>query len=367
MDVKKIILCLLVFSLFISTNSQESSKTLEIKGTETLTWIDFDYTTNSAFLKVTDANHPSQNFALYFENDIPRSVDYIRVDLKVLTSNVPTPILHFSSIDENCLDGRQQIAKNPNSDTATLWLKVEEFQDGDLYISVECLTDATTDYSLTFTGTSQIEMGSSFIYSYLVGSGNKDMTFFADFSSEDIDAVSFYAVGSKSVTINVDGVEKATKFSLGSALTIKPEEINSSQYSITVSAAEGDYVFVGINNIKDSKNEGELLIPNGPEVSGFLKRGVLEDQCFEMASLEELYKNKNIYINGRIYNKVAEVYLRDSNFKIVDDSEKLVSDGFYNENIPTNGKKLSICIRFPEETYESLKNIPFSFSVVEPT
>ena len=173
-------------------------------------------------------------------------------------------------------------------------------------------------------------MGPSFTYSYLVGQGNKDMSFFADLSTEEVDAVTFYAFGSKSVSITVDGVEKASKFSLGSAITIKPKEINSSQYSIQVSASEGDYIFVGINNVKDSKSKEEILIPNGPEVSGFLKKDILKDQCFEMPSLENQYKNKNIYINGRIYNKIGEVYLRDSNFKVIDDKITLVKDGYYN-------------------------------------
>ena len=324
--------------------------------------ISFDDSTYENIYKVTKA-YQKQQFRLDFDNGIPRKIAYVRVDLKV-DNNVLTPLLHFSSTDDNCQDGRQQFAKEVNSDTVTLWLKVEEFEDGDLFIVVDCLTeDFKTDYTLTFTATTEIQMNANFVYSYLVGSGNKDMNFVANLSDTS-EVVTFYAVGSKSVTINVDEVSNSEKFNMGSAITVKKESISSGQYAIRVTANEGDYVTVGVNNVNSAKTESDLLKPNGLEVSGFLVKSVLEDQCFEMGL--DLYKGKTLYINGRFYNRIGEVYLRDTNFNEVSNSDELVTDGFYTKVISASDAKY-LCVRFPEEQYTNLINIPFTFYITEPT
>ena len=132
----KLILCLLFFFLSISSNSCEY---LTDEETTSFTWIQYDYNTHTVSYSVTNAIK-RQNFRLDFDNDIPRSINYVKVELKA-DNDIPTPILQFSSTDDNCHDGREQMAKDPNSNLVILWLKVEEFQDGDLFVLVECLTD----------------------------------------------------------------------------------------------------------------------------------------------------------------------------------------------------------------------------------
>ena len=354
---------LILSSLFLLLTSVISA--LTIKGTTQITGLDYDTSSGKASVSVSEA-YENQNFRLDFDSGIPRSINYILVDVNA-DSEMPTPILHFSSTEDTCSIERQQISKNPNSNTTSLWLKVEEFEDGDLFINVQCLTKNRCDYTLTFTGKEQIEMGPNFSYSYLVGSGTEDMIFSADYNEETPDAITFYAVGSSSVSISVDGGDKASKWSFGSAVTMKPKEENSSQYSFRVTASEGDYITVGLSNVKDAKTGGNVLQPNGNEVSGYLLRDTLNDQCFEMLDLEDRYRSKKIYITGRFYNRIAEVYLRDSSFKEIDEYTTLVTDGYYTLALPTGGIRNSICVRFPKESYTNLKNIPFSFYVTEPT
>ena len=348
------LLLLLFTSLIISTNTA-------VQG------VDYDFTTNTGTVTATLADDLSQ-YRLDFSKEIPRGLSYFHVELKV-TNDQPTPIIYFSSTDDTCTDSRQQMAKSPNKDTVELWLKTEEFYDGDLFILVECLTGAgKTSYTLTFTGTSQIDMDENFKYSYLVGSGNKVMTFYANANETDYDVVTFYAVGSKSVTVSVDGAGKSYKWNQGSAITMKKSEISvSGQYAITVTASEGDYVTVGLNNIKDAKTEGSLLNPNEDEVSGYLLKNTYEDQCLEIGYLNTIYKTQTLYVTGRFYNRIAEVYLRDNSFKELDGSSVLITDGYYTKAIKSTGKSQYVCVRFPDEKYDSLTNIPFTFSVVEPT
>ena len=355
---------LFLFSYFIISTT---SIKLSADGSDKLTGLDYDYNSHSTSIDINKA-YQLQNFRLDFEKGIPRTISYIRVEVKVTDGN-KTPILHFSSTDDNCADGRQQIAKNPNNDTSTLWLKVEEFENDDLFVLVECLTnDKVTSYTLIFTGVSQINPGANFVYSYLVGSGNKAMTFNADFSTETPDTVTLYAVGSKTVSMNVDGADKAYKFSMGSAITMKPSQVNEDgTYSISVSASEGDYITVGVSNVLSAKTEGNLLRPNGEEVSGLLIKDVLADQCFQMDDLSTLYKTQSLYITGRFYNRIANVYLRDSSFKEIDGTSVIITAGYYTKLLVSSGKANSVCVRFPEEQYDDLKYIPFTFSVVEPT
>ena len=346
------LLLLLFTSFIISSNSA-------VQG------VDFDYTSNTAFKNVELADTTSQ-FRLDFEKGIPRNVNYMKVEVTV-TNGQPAPLLYFSSTDDTCAYERQQISKSPNEDSVFLWLKTEEFEEGDLFVVVECLTAGKTSYTLTFTGASQIDMDQNFRYSYLIGTTNKVMTFYADVSEESPEAVTFYAVGSKSVTISVDGAGKSYKWSLGNAITMNPTEISGEKYSITVTGSEGDYVTVGINNVLQVKTEGNLLRPNENDVSGYLLKDVLNDQCFEIADMETIYKTQDLYVTGRIYNRIANVYLRDNSFKEIDGSSVLVTDGYYTKVLTSTGKRVSICVRFPDENYDTLKNIPFTFSVVEPT
>ena len=340
---------LLLSSLFFSVKSVEG--------------IDYSKTGETSVTKTNVQD--TQQFRLDFEQagGIPRGLGYIHVEL-TKTSGDKTPILYFASQDDNCKEGRQQFAKSPNSDYVDLWVKIEEFDpDGDLFICVENLQ--TTSYKLQFTGTDLIDVTENFSYSYLVGSGNKNMVFSPTVVAES-DAVTFYAVGSKTVTLSVDGAGKAYSFGLGSAITMKPiTEINSSVYSISVSASEGDYVTVGLVNVKDTKSEGGLLQPNGGEISGYLLKDYLEDQCFEITGMNDLYKTQTLYITGRLYDHIGSVYIRDSSFG--ETEETLVTDGYYTKVLKSSGKINYLCVRFPKENYESLKNIPFTFSVVEPT
>ena len=357
-----LLFCLIQLS-FSYSKIRKLSTTHE--GTDQLTGIDYDTSTNTVSYSVIKA-YQKQNFRLDFPNSqIPRSIDYIRVDLKA-DNNIPTPLLHFSSTDNNCADPRQQIVKSPNSDTATLWVKVNEFEQDDLFVLVELVTDDESEYTLTFTGTQQIEMGPNFVYSYLVGSGNKAMDFVAERSNSS-EFVTIYAVGSKSVSFTVDGVSGITKFNLGAAVTFKSEEVNVDKFTISVKANEGDYITVGVSNVLDAKTEENLLEPNGLEVSGFLVKDKLEDQCFEMSSLEEKYKSKYIYITGRFYNHVGEIYLRDSSFKEMEKTIANTTDGFYVTIFSTSGKKNSLCVRSPKSSYTSLKVLPFTLYVTEPT
>ena len=359
---KPTFLLLLLLTFFV-----QSTLSLTLKGTTGITAVDYPSSGNTVTSKMTGA-YEKQRFRLDFPNtEVPRGVNYVRVDLKKET-DIPMPILHFSSTDDNCESGRQQIVKNPNNDTISMYLKTEEFMDGDLFVVVELVkTDGQSDYSLTFTGSEQLDIESNFVYSYLVGTGNKRMEVSADVSQNQPDAVTIYAFGSKSMSLVVDGVSGVTKFENGAAVTFTPQNENSALYSFSINANEGEYVTFGISNVKDGKTEKSLLEPNGNEVCGLLVKEVLEDQCFEMSTLEELYKNKKIYITGRFYSKFAQVYYRDSSFKEIEDSAKNVTDGFFTGTLSTSGKKNSICVRFIPNAYSSVKNIPFSLYVTEPT
>ena len=354
-----------ILIFFFFTTLTQYALSFTVQGTDEITPVDYDQSAGFVSVSVTQAN-AKQKFRLDFPNgEAPRGVNFVRVTLKKDTADIPMPILHFSSTDDNCADGRQQIAKDPNSDTVTMLLKTEEFSKDDLFVLVELLSTDKSDYTLTFTGSATLDLSANFVYSYLVGTGNREVQLSAELSENEVDAVTIYAVGSKSISLTVDGISGITKFSLGSAVTFKPT--NSGLYSITVKADEGDYITIGVNNVANAKSEGDLLKPNGNEVSGFLLKDVLEDQCFEMSILETAYKNKNLYITGRFYNRIAQVYYRDSSFKEIADTSKNVTDGYFTSTLTTSGNKNSICVRFIPDAYTAIKNIPFTLYVTETT
>ncbi len=117
-----------------------------LQGTDQLTSIDYNHDTDSAKKTVTNS-YKRQNFRLDFSKKMPK---FIKLEVKNTKSGSLNPLVYFSSTDENCNEGREQMVKSVYGDTVTLWLKQDEFSGGDLYILVECVEDSC-NYDLSFT------------------------------------------------------------------------------------------------------------------------------------------------------------------------------------------------------------------------
>ena len=133
-------------------------------------WVYYDY--DKPYTEVThESGEKKMSYALEFGEgkNIPY---YIKVEV-ISTDKNPAPLLCFSSNDENCLE-REQLVKNPNNETALMWIKREQFEkdEQELYAVVEC-ADQGCKYKIRFTGDQSASFEPNFVYSYLVGTNNK--------------------------------------------------------------------------------------------------------------------------------------------------------------------------------------------------
>ena len=281
-------------------------------------WLYYNFNSNTCSTK----GIKSQNFGVDFENgDITKIPFYFKIEVTSEDDN-PAPLLCFSTTDQNCRE-RNQLAKNADGKTALIWLKREEFNknDDEFYIYVRCPKD-TCSYSLTVTGDQYPAFGPNFVYSYLVNSYNREMRF--EIVGKETNVYMTVALeGSSKATLSIDDVyREGATFRNGKVLSFFIENIRegSNMASITVKGADPDeYITLSVHLVNNTvQYEGlgpeNYLVPNGPEVTGYLEREVMNEECFPIDLSNSKYSSMTkLYITGRIHTKYAWFFLEDEN------------------------------------------------------
>jgi len=179
--------------------------------------------------------------------------------------------------------------------------------------------------------------------------------------SQDSNAqyITFYATGGKEVSIKLENCEdcQPSNFTDGEAITLAINQIKA-PYILKVFAEDGDYISVGakiINNDGTSK-ENTLSSETG-QISGFLKKGLLEKECYTLPEDKDIY-----YITGTLYNYFAIVGLTDDTLEIKD-TDINYSDGGFFSIIFDNSKmeKSHVCIQMSDISINEYDS--FSYSI----
>ena len=338
--------------------------------------ITYNFTTHTGE-KIITSSTQKKNFVVDFSekpSDIP---SYIKVQVTSTDSN-PAPLLYFSNTDPDCIQ-RNQIIKNPNNKEALFWAKKEEFSwvDEALYILIECENDGCS-YTINIEGTSTSYLYTNFVYSYLVSSYNRKMQF-EILGSQNNAYITIALDGSSSATLSVENIpEIASKYKTGSVITyfLENEEINSSSLaSVIINGREGEYLtlsshIINVSENKEGMAQKGLILPNGPEVTGYLEEKKIQKECFPIDLTDEKYREiKQLYITGKIYTKYALFYLEDDEEKEIEASKTEIIDGQLSYAMNIERKLYYICFELPDGTSTALKqsSMVFTFSVSEPS
>jgi hypothetical protein len=343
-----LLFCLIVFS--IQEKHQGSDEILEI-----------NYEQGALEYEV-EKSKKNQRFRVEFKSIIPF---YVNVELTV-TGDFPTPLLCFSSSDANC-DTPEQIVKNPNDKTVTMWIKREQFEGDDKHLYVKAICqDEGVDYTLKIQGGQAAQFGPNFVYSYYVGSYNREMLF-EIIGNGDTGTLVAAVEGSKSPTINMEAGSVAPfptgQISYASIF----ESTNKTLTKITVKGAVDDYITLSLR-LTDTDSYSEILQPNGPEVTGFILAETLKSDCYKITTFTTTYKAKSkFYLTGRMHSIYGMVYLKDENGKVIDSSEEEITNGHISRIIESEGKAKQICIGFPKRSNIKAYILYYSLSLSEPT
>ena len=316
-----------------------------------------------------------QSFAVDFTSQPDQIPFYIKVQVTSDDTN-PAPLLCFSKTDSNCKD-REQLVKNPNDKSTFFWVRREQFDgyDQELYITAECVEEGC-EYTITVEGSQIAIFEPNFVYSYLVATYNKEMRFEIQ-GNQKMVYMTISLDGSSKAILNVENnPEEIIKYKTGSTITFyipQDETENSNLATFSVRGGEvGEYLTLSVHLYSTPQTlmgvaEKDFLLPNGPEITGFLDEDKIKEECFPIDLNEEKYSYMSkLYITGKIHTKYAWFFLEDKNRNYLEDT----FTNIYNEQLSfviNNNRELNyVCFELPNEGDFKISRMVFTFSMTEP-
>jgi hypothetical protein len=300
-----------------------------------------------------------QNYKVQFDkkNQIP---NYIKVE--TISQDARSQILYFSPTSEDCKTNRKQIGQSGRGKKAKMWIKREQLQNQDyFYTSIQCQDGQFCNYDLEITGYEFPQFEHTiFVHNYYITEENKKMTFrinnTLDLSETSDQVLTLYATGGKKISLSLShclGGCKQFDFSTGAAITTKIQKHLYFEYTVT--AEPGDFISIGskITDVR-GKSLDNTLNPNEYQFMGYLKKGILEKECY---SLPDIRYDETYYLSGIFYNRIAEISFRDSEFKEIKKDYFILIKGFYSYiHNRENANRKYVCIEIPR-TMNLLKMI----------
>ena len=335
-------------------------------------WVEYDYSRQYGEYSAENAVKRS-SYSLNLETG--KNVAYYMRVTVIPRDEFETPVLCFSSTDNNCRDDIEAIGRSTNKEPAVLYLKNEQFfTDGhELHILVTCVEDRC-GYLLKFEGLQSAEIDTKTSYSYLVTNANKEMRFEVYGQTPGKSFLTIGIEGSKSAQISVDEID-INPYSIdnGKIVTIPVEEENNTTKKICTfyvkSATDGDYITLNTHLVDNNKAPDNLLYPNGPVVMGLLDKKLdLTEECFPMSSLlSEKYKTINkYYLMAKIHSKYALFWLANEKDEYMDVTDTEISDGYLTFLIENEGQMRSVCFEFSYRQSVDMDYVAYSLFIIEP-
>ena len=306
--------------------------------------------------------YKTQKYKLYFDEKNKIS-NYINIR----SYSKENKIIYISTSDQNGKKDRIQLIQSGSEHLMDISIKKEQIESNYLFIVVECLVkdQERCNYTLEVSGLEYAMFYS--LFNYYVSKNNKIMTFeLFETIEENINPVfTVYAKGGKTVKLTL--TDKSGKqypseqLRNGEAITIKT---NEPEFYLKVEGEEGDYISIGEKMILDGKSQNNILEPNGDQISGFLKRGILEKECY---LLDDKDNTSPSYLVVLFYNKLAEISFKDENFRDIYNSKEIIKEGYYVyiHGESQNKNRKYICIGMPSSYEYDLNNLEYSLQLTK--
>ena len=347
----------------VGQGPQPGASVIHVQKTDALTRIPYNYEYNKVTAIVQDANK-IQKYQLKVERlfglgatNVP---DYIKVEAKTLKGK-NSPILTFSAKDEEAKQLRLQLSRS-NFISNSMWIKKEQFDQANFYVVAECPNEHECGYNLTFSGHSAVIFEGMQTYKYYVSQNNTQMIFRFKNEKKEVDQlVTFYATGGQNISMYLaDCWEEHCEpfnFKEGSAITMKSKDFD--YYVLTVNAKVGYYITVGAKVIdKNGFSPENILEPEYGQLSGFLRKKVLEKECYILPKEEK----DTYYITGTLFSSWAEIAFLDEHEQLLHEGIQVTEQGFFQSIYNSeNSKRRYICISFLQ--IESFPQESFSYSI----
>ena len=357
----KIFIILKVLSISISSLYQK----------ESIYYNENDFNINSIYYK-------SVSLCIY---NILNCESNLEFSLKDANNAIQSVILSYTDI--NCENDRKQMIMNPYKD---IYINNNEIKNLEqFYICIQCKNEDNCNYEINLKKTNNIKLNNWNFYNYYVSEENTEINFIENIDNDYktfselcynnyIHEISqpyttVWIAGNYPLKANSNFINKYfTSFSNGYIYIFQNIECNSdnsfilNNYDLKVKANVGDYITIGSNIIYGAKFSKKYIINDEPEVFGYLKKNVIEKQCFKIKIDENKKQIGNydvLYFSGFIYTKLGKIYFLEKNTR-----ELFYGEIIYDGLIIISFLKYQIemidefCITFLNELEENL-----SFSI----
>ena len=243
--------------------------------------------------------------------DLPNYIKLIAKDLS--KENIYSLNLIISYYQDISFTNRKKLSQN-SSDTTIMWLNKEQIKNG-FYLNLECGA-STCNYNFSIIPENSMELHLGEIYKYYITEENKEMKFniLGDINKTDEKKlVTIYAKGYRDIYSKLEE-ENNIKHSKYNAYIIDDIKSTNVNYNFIVNGNVGDLVTVGAFFCEKTGICTINEFNAGYEYSGFLKKNVLEENCFLYS---HFYRYSYQFIFNDIYSQAfsKDIYKTSSDNK----------------------------------------------------
>ena len=289
--------------------------------------------------------------------------NYLKIEVENSSNNNQNFIISFSNKDITCSD-REQLSQGVSN--AKMWLTKKQIENNNNYFCIEC-SSYDCSYKLTITFYEMIEMDLSIELTLYISEKNKklEVNIISNLTStiKDFEYITLWSIGNKKVKSNIylDNDYVYEKYTNNNIYKIK-NNLNKNIFNILMILSCDSGQILNIGSYLNGKSYTNELIFNQPGIKGFLKKGFIEEDCYNINN-----NLNNFYLNGIIYNKISEIYYKDENYKEIIETNNIIKNGSFIHIFSDNSEKYYkyFCIRFPIENIYDINEIFYSLYITD--
>ena len=320
--------------------------------------ISFDKTFMKNYEKVEEKNF---QIKIASEN-IPK---YLQIKVaSIHEGENPNYIMVFKkSLDEYA--EREQISSGES--TTLMWLTKGQLDKENNLLYVTCYT-FPCNYGLHIEESDIINIDLNTQFNLYITESNQEVDIkFNSYETIDPAYITLWAIGNKNPKVTLEGEYDSQKYSKNNIFKINSDTKTNTTYLLKIKAEIGDVINIGSDVFESDFIS--YLINNSPEKKGFIQKDFSnQEECYEF-NIDGYDQKETYYISGLIYTKIAEIYYKDKEGKIIDNTVNIITNGSFIHTItPSTENKKSICLRFPTKDTDkyNLNDIFYSIQLTDP-
>ncbi|MCF0116881.1 MAG: hypothetical protein HUJ61_02390, partial [Bacilli bacterium] len=313
------------------------------------------------------------SYQLILDEEVP---EYIHVSTKD-SDSMSNQILYFSNLDENCVNGRQLLSMNPNTEENVELFLTKSQVTGNYanYLCIECSNSKSCTFNLKLEAASSCVLDLNTQYTYYVFSKeNSKMKFTIknEMMLPPDATITIWVKGSQQLLkteLNVTGANK-NNFGQGEIYSFHPNSNSTEYYELIIEAKVGDLITVGNTGALDPSFCDLAIYPNSFETMGYLKKGFKEKECYDFVNPGGISDSDILFMSGTIFNEIGYSYFLNRSDTEVPYREGEIVDGNIREAISISelfpGNTVYFCITFnPHTDRYPIEELVYTFQLID--